>query len=477
MFEFVNHDSTQGFNDATRTRIRSQAAMMAISQKRRSHVVEQIREQLVADIVDSSKIVDPTLNLTWDSPTTQADHLTIPASMPPSGISLVRSEYNLDPTNFSALTSIHIGAACKGIFAEEPTHLKGLLTCHEKSYFSHLPQRFGQSACLDNALFCLVIKIASLMAPCSALSNTLILAKYGKALATLQAALEGSASWTLADTLCAVEVLALFEILNSPTEGSWSQHIAGAAKMIRLRGPQDFKSEYDRDLLIAMIGPIVCESFANNESCFFEGQDWLQLIQYCATGNNSFSDRSDLAISISQILVRMPGLAKRTTYAIFNQDSLTVYDRQQIERDLNQARQEIHQWRTNFNRFIVLSVERIAHQLDLGKRFELLGTSLVLATFINRFIGAICPNQRCWAEEEAQACATEIQTLADDVPKINPRAGFYLAQKAKMAKATINTASIWKDSIESGKLIEPWKFKEWCGMMNRKTPSIPETSV
>jgi hypothetical protein len=52
------------------------------------------------------------------------------------------------------------------------------------------------------------------------------------------------------------------QLLNSPNGMYWSQHIAGASRLIQLRGPARFTSEFDKSLFISLSYPIVSISFS-----------------------------------------------------------------------------------------------------------------------------------------------------------------------------------------------------------------------
>ncbi len=49
----------------------------------------------------------------------------------------------------------------------------------------------------------------------------------------------------------------VLQLLNSPNGELWGRHVAGASRLIQLRGPARFTSEFDRALLLALGYPIV----------------------------------------------------------------------------------------------------------------------------------------------------------------------------------------------------------------------------
>lgn len=87
---------------------------------------------------------------------------------------------------------------------------------HANDYFGHVVRCYGHIACLDDAMRAVVAQVQANLCPESAPSDREILIKYGKALRSLQEAIN-SASWAGPEVLCATQLLALFEVsLNRP---------------------------------------------------------------------------------------------------------------------------------------------------------------------------------------------------------------------------------------------------------------------
>lgn len=61
----------------------------------------------------------------------------------------------------------------------------------------------------------------------------------------------------LARTLVVLLVLSCVQILHSPNENSWYQHIDGTARLLEARGPLNITSDFDKALFTALIYPIV----------------------------------------------------------------------------------------------------------------------------------------------------------------------------------------------------------------------------
>jgi hypothetical protein len=77
----------------------------------------------------------------------------------------------------------------------EPRQLPDVLLCRQWSYFSFIPPRFGHLEALDDAFRCLITIAHSVLVPEYKRSNGMILGYYGKALSSLQSAVNEPKSY------------------------------------------------------------------------------------------------------------------------------------------------------------------------------------------------------------------------------------------------------------------------------------------
>jgi hypothetical protein len=103
------------------------------------------------------------------------------------------------------------GVRASTILRTEST-LSNLLVCRQQSYFSFIPSRVGQTEALHNAFQCLRTVAHSTLAPSRKTSDDLIMKDYGKALRSLQCAIDDEMNRYTAETLCAIGLLAIFEV-------------------------------------------------------------------------------------------------------------------------------------------------------------------------------------------------------------------------------------------------------------------------
>ena len=158
------------------------------------------------------------------------------------------------------------------LLSSEPDRLRGLLTCRQKSYFSYILPRLGHVPVLDDAFCCLIAAAQCMLLP-SRSSRDVLFIHYGKALRSLQTAVDDPKTRCDTEVLCATAILAMFEVslirelwlirltgsqmLSSSDGRMWSEHIAGASRLIEFRGPSNFNTDFDRLLLLSLSYPVV----------------------------------------------------------------------------------------------------------------------------------------------------------------------------------------------------------------------------
>ena len=182
----------------------------------------------------------------------------------------------------------------------------------------------------------------------------------------------------------------------------------------------------------------------------------------------TFTDRSKLGIDLMILKPKVSGLAKRTNHVIFMQDMLQPEDFEDLAADLHDARSSIVTWRRKFNTALIHADERSREDpLDFGKRYELLGVSLVIHIIVSRLLCAIVPNERRLLEEEIQNVALELKNIQGSLSH-NRRAEFFFEQKGRIADAAIATHSYFEDVLDSGRVVEAWRLEKFFQAIGRK---------
>jgi hypothetical protein len=167
-------------------------------------------------------------------------------------------------------------------------------------------------------------------------------------------------------------------------------------------------------------------------------------------------------------MAKVPDLAKRTGHAVVIQNTLRPDDFEAIAADIRDVRSAIVTWRRKFNTALIHAEERSRNDTaDFGKRYELVGISLIINILVSRMLCSIVPNERSILEEEVQNLAAELKALHGSVEN-NKRASFFLAQKAKIADAAIATHADFQNVVGSGRIVDPWRLKRFCETLGRQ---------
>lgn len=165
---------------------------------------------------------------------------------------------------------------------------------------------------------------------------------------------------------------------------------------------------------------------------------------------------------------KISGLTKRTNHAVVIQNALLPSDFEALAADIRAARSKIITWRRKFNTALIhaghCSKDNTA---DFGKRYEILGISLIINIVVSRLLSAIVPSDRALLEEEIQNAAIELKVL-QDTSEHNPRASFFFAQKGVMADAAIATHACFSEVIDSGKIVDLWRLQKFFDVLGRK---------
>ena len=132
--------------------------------------------------------------------------------MPISGFELLVTDVGLNVLDLDELTCISAGQRAGPLLSQNPTILKKLIARRRESYMAHLPARYGTTSCLDHALRYLAIKAKHFLVSPEQSSAPDEFRLYGKALHSLQAAVNDDKASANADVLCAIEILSICEV-------------------------------------------------------------------------------------------------------------------------------------------------------------------------------------------------------------------------------------------------------------------------
>lgn len=341
--------------------------------------------------------------------------------------------------------------------------------------------------------------------PASPFSQDATLLLYNKALRAVQAALDDDKQRLTEETLCATELLAVFELLSENVQ-SWMHHASGAAQLIHLRGAQRFRSsEAGTALFMAHIGTTVMDAFLGNKACFLAEDGWTKLVQSVIQDDPTLTHLQDLSLAIWSHIVTGPGKFKAVTDLVLSSIPPDPSVREAIIGYLQSDRASLVGWMERAktrpgmrdNDFEVddvygimfprVAFEQCDASVDRVTRLSLWGTNIMCRILKTRLLVAMAPGRFRELEEECQYLAAKVVSL-DAVAADDISTGIggvlktsFISQNTWIVRGVIETKEIWaQDDNEGGeeedKMIDKWKFEAWCKAIGRKFPQTPTST-
>ncbi|KAL6722051.1 hypothetical protein ACLMJK_001156 [Lecanora helva] len=382
--------------------------------------------------------------------------------------------YDFDILNLSALTGVHCGRTTASALIRKPSQLHDVLRCRQSSYLSFIPSRFGHTACLDDAARCIAIRARQrLLSPTSS-PSTEVVAHYAKALTSLHTALDDANRRLEPDVLCAIELLAIYELLDGESNRGWIRHTAGATLLVKLRGPQGYKTDFEKALFIAHAGPTFTEALLQGKPCFLEEPSWQVVFRSATMDSSPFTDASSVTIALWMSVCQVPRLLAKVEAMICQPGDIDSLEQEQLTLRLLRVRDWISDWRRRYEILISKDNARSSSKAKTDKRYEALGVALGIRIVLNRLILAINMHRAADLENESQSLAHQVICLEQQARATNPRAGLFMAFKMIIARATIETKRDWEQSAcpsatnNIPSRISKEAFTYWCRLKQKQ---------
>ncbi|KAI1379011.1 hypothetical protein F4677DRAFT_410311 [Hypoxylon crocopeplum] len=477
--EWINLSNGYHGTQETRTRVRSHAMRATAASRRKTGTwgkrnLRQLPENPILDevtrghsISTDDKACTGTGSTVYQPNTDSASSKSLwrfprPTNMPLSGLELLAAEIGIHILDISALTEIQCGWTACAIFTSQRSSIKGLISRRQSSYLYCAASRYGHNTYLDEALRCVAIRAKRIIAPSSQSFDKSESLHYVAALNSLQKAINDDGERQRPDVLCAINLLSLFELLQFTRQEAWALHTVGASRLIRTRGPTSFVSDFDIRLMLSLTTPITHEYLRNNEACYFEEHPWQQMFQSFIIPDDLFSYRSQLAISLTCIMVKGPRLVRDVCDVVNKSDVGKNPDLTQLMKRLREYRKELLRWHAEYETVMLTTPSRGAQAPSEDVRGELLVTYYGLFIISSRLMSAISTDLIEVLEDEAVAHATLMVGLENDVSLVDEWAYFYVCQKIIIAGATLATTTIWRENLDQcSDIIEEYKFRAW----------------
>ncbi|KAJ0131032.1 Uncharacterized protein HZ326_25878 [Fusarium oxysporum f. sp. albedinis] len=281
--------------------------------------------------------------------------------------------------------------------------------------------------------------------PDSGISETAVIKLYLKALSQLQEAL-GDKLETMGACRCAM-CDQNTRFLQFSESAQWLNHITGARKLMKLRGPENYSTDLEQQMLMSQTGTIFHESMSIGEDCFLEELKWKALLSSIAAVERptNMIKSLDCHPVLSSLWIHASPAARlfRQTSVCVNgmgaNDSGTIL---QLILEAHQTRQNLLTRREDFTKFAA-ELQRDQHRSRLR---ELLGVSFAVQIVLNRLIVALQPRaaEARTLENETQAFADRIIVLCHEAKEESlPISNMLLAKKIVIANATKESEDDW----------------------------------
>jgi hypothetical protein len=151
----------------------------------------------------------------------------------------------------------------------------------------------------------------------------------------------------------------------------------------------------------------------------------------------------------------------------------------QLETKLLQCRSCLYLWRKQLeDQCWQMQQIEVAHQVGGDERFKILGICISNLIILDRLLVALQPFAKGALSHEANArlLASEMERIERSAVEANARADLFMALKTHVAKSVLETATVWKEYLESqGNVIQTRTgpisrgiFNEWCGILRKE---------
>ncbi|KAL8753175.1 MAG: hypothetical protein Q9184_005495 [Pyrenodesmia sp. 2 TL-2023] len=143
-------------------------------------------------------------------------------------------------------------------------------------YLTSIPCRLGVSAALDAAVDALVAAHSAFCVG-NLVSNPVVWRKYSRALSVLRHDLDDVVKARSAESLCAVMLNSIVQLLLDPSSDELISHTQGAARLMKSRGFVEPSDQFERNLMNTLRGPVVFDALLTDK-IQFSSREWNSFI-------------------------------------------------------------------------------------------------------------------------------------------------------------------------------------------------------
>ncbi|KAI5459424.1 hypothetical protein BGZ63DRAFT_391009 [Mariannaea sp. PMI_226] len=408
----------------------------------------------------------------------------------------------------SPFTALHLGVSTLSYFMSDSASISKVLSrmpqnLENRRILSFIPSRYGRVSSITHATDCVIARLELVVRTGSIYStegDTSVLTLYSKALRSLQEAIDDEDTRMMPETLCAAELLGIYELLSGTSQTErWIQHAGGAARLIELYGPERFKTDFELSLFMSHTGPIITEAFLNGRPCFLDQECW-QLVIRDAIRNDPMMlpERAQVVMELWARLGKLPNIFNEAEGLILYPQLAAPGARERLitsllrERDhlkswVKLAQKYLHDTEMNGNRHSDYEASPFAgwNNIDTTALRSPIACRILQGTYVlcnlvkTRTLFALSPSRFPELEATCQTLAQDALSMAEEAAHCENEiliGGLFMSEVSWMANAVIATKDIWNqnsgprrnvDRADKG-TIESWKFEAWCRAMGRR---------
>ncbi|KAL8855135.1 MAG: hypothetical protein Q9221_000041 [Calogaya cf. arnoldii] len=356
---------------------------------------------------------------------------------------------------------------------DRPDRLLDMLRCKRWSYFEYLPSRFGLTRCLDDAICCIAARVRQWI-NIPAEPDRQALGLYSKAVKSLQAALEDPVGCYHPDVLCATEIMAIFELLDSGRDMLSTSHTTGVATLIEYRGPQGYQTDFEKSLFFAHWCQIYCEAITNNTPCFLEAPAWQATLRSITLDKRPNITYADAYGAIWTCVSAFPSLFRSVRSVICSAQEAPhvvreallsrAYDLRCIIMDVGTKHGLTFTKVYGIETYSFVMSDEEAKPIE---RYEVLGNLAIILMKVERHIVALNPSLAVPMEKHVQQLAIQVLDLGNAASEFHPQGTFHLAYQAVAARGVLLTASEWRHETlhqTPNRVIAKPVFERWVDL-------------
>ena len=285
-------------------------------------------------------------------------------------------------------------------------------------------------------------------------------------------------------------------MLEASHTSTSKQHIAGATTIARLRGPHGYKTDFEKSLLVSLIGPVVrlvyyvfinssltqlkyTEAVIRGTDCFLAQEPWKDTLRSAVLETNTFSDCSNIILSLWLTIIDIPRLFNAVEAVVYQSPTALAATVISLLQRLTQLRIRLKVWRTSYAILESANANQHTTREQLSTRFdrrcEALGLCLANQMIVNRLVLALDCNLVSSIEDETQNLAKEFTELGNMSRETNPRAFLFIMFKQMVVLSVQHTEHNWRaqgpetyiEGSDRYNIISWNVFRDWVKIQGR----------